>query len=120
MATAFWSMIAGPKMMWQFGELGYDYSRCYLSTNGEGGDCNTKTNPKPIRWDYYQNPERRALYDVYSKLLKLRTTSNYLSTFTNGSMAYNLAGAIKWLSTSGDSLKVMVYGNFDVVHKLQR
>src|ERR1700712_5415007 len=24
MATDFWSMMPGPKMMWQFGELGYD------------------------------------------------------------------------------------------------
>jgi len=54
------------------------------------------------------------LYDVYSKLFKLRNTSNYLSTFTTGSIAYNLTNAVKWLSVTSDSLKVMVYGNFDV------
>jgi len=52
LATAFYMAIPGPRMIWEFGELGYDYSRCYLSTNGEGGDCNRKLDPKPIRWDY--------------------------------------------------------------------
>ena len=115
MAAAFWSMIPGPKMIWEFGELGYDYSRCYLSTNGDGGTCNTKTDPKPIKWDYYQNVDRRALYDVYAKLLKLRTTPQYLSTFTTGATVYNLSAAVKWLSVSDNTLKVMVFGNFDVV-----
>lgn len=115
MATAFWAMIPGPKMIWQFGELGYDYSRCYLSTNGEdGGTCNKKLDPKPIKWDYYNDANRKALYDVYSKLLKLRTTPDYLSTFTTGTINSSLAGAIKWLNVSDNALKVVVYGNFDV------
>ncbi|MES2882009.1 MAG: alpha-amylase family glycosyl hydrolase, partial [Bacteroidota bacterium] len=60
--AAFLLGIPGPKMIWQFGELGYDYSRCYLSTNGEGGDCDKKLDPKPIRWDYLQVPERKQLH----------------------------------------------------------
>ncbi|QEC67318.1 T9SS type A sorting domain-containing protein [Panacibacter ginsenosidivorans] len=114
MAAAFWSMIPGPKMMWEFGELGYDYSRCYLSTNGEGGDCNKKLDPKPIRWDYYNNTNRKALYNVYANLIKLRTTPAYLSTFTTGAITSNLSGAIKWLNVSDNALKVVVYGNFGV------
>jgi len=113
MAASFWAMEPGPKMLWEFGEVGYDFSinRC---TNGTINDA-CRLDPKPIRWDYYQNADRRALYDVYSKLLKLRTYPNYVSTFTTGVIADNLANAIKWESASGDSLKVMVVGNFDVV-----
>jgi glycosidase len=117
MAAAFWAMIPGPKMIWQFGELGYDYSRCYLSTNGEGGDCNKKLDPKPIKWDYYNNTNRKALYNVYSNLIKLRTMPAYLSTFTTGIINSNLSGAIKWLNVSDNALKVVVYGNFDVTTK---
>ncbi|NNV57844.1 alpha-amylase family glycosyl hydrolase [Limnovirga soli] len=117
MAAAFWSMIPGPKMIWEFGELGYDYSRCYLSNNGEGGNCNTKTDPKPIKWDYYQNADRKALYNVYSNLVKLRTTSQYINTFTTGTMNYALSSSIKWFSTSSSDLRVMVVGNFDVTAK---
>jgi glycosidase len=113
MAAAFWSMIPGPKMMWEFGELGYDFSinRCI---DGSISD-NCRTDPKPVRWDYYEDADRKALYDVYSKLLKLRTTENYDSAFTTGAINDDLGSAIKWESISGDSLKVMVLGNFDVV-----
>lgn len=112
MAAAFWSMQPGPKMLWQFGELGYDTSirRC---SNGSYDDA-CRTDPKPIKWNYYQNADRKALYDVYSKMIKLRTYPNYTSTFITGAINYNLANAIKWESVSGDSLKVMVLGNFDV------
>lgn len=114
MAAAFLTMVPGPKMIWQFGELGYDYSRCYLSTNGEEGDCNKKLDPKPIKWDYYSDPNRKALYDVYANLLRLRAKPQYLSTFTTGTINSSLGGAIKWLNVSDNALKVVVYGNFDV------
>lgn len=61
-AAAFFFTIPGPKMIWQFGELGFDYS---IEYNGRVGN-------KPIRWDYIEDSERRALYDVYSNLIKLK------------------------------------------------
>ncbi len=42
LAAAFFITVPGPKMIWQFGELGYDYSIDY---NGRVGN-------KPIKWDY--------------------------------------------------------------------
>ena len=48
--AAFMLTIPGPKMIWQFGELGYDYSRCYLSSNNdESGNCDKKLDPKSFR-----------------------------------------------------------------------
>ena len=113
MAAAFWAMIPGPKMLYQFEELGYDYS---INTCSDGVTINTtcRTDPKPIRWDYLQNPDRLALYKVYSKLLNLRNVPSYLSTFTTGTVKKDLSGEIKWMSVSGPLLQVMVYGNFDV------
>jgi hypothetical protein len=104
-------MIPGPKMMWMFGELGYDYSPNACSN---GSTTCGSTDPKPIRWDYFTQPNRLALYNVYSKLLNLRNVPAYLSTFTTGSVNKNLSGAIKWMSVYGTPLQVMVYGNFDV------
>lgn len=74
--------IPGPKMLWQFGELGYDFSigRCEDGTI-KPNDC--RTSPKPIRWDYYQSALRRRLYTATAALLHLRKnmgvfeTSNY-------------------------------------------
>lgn len=61
--------LPGPKMIWQFGELGYDFEL-----------NNDRLAKKPIRWDYYAVSERKALYDVYSKINKLRTTDPIFST----------------------------------------
>lgn len=60
--AAFLLCTPGPKMIWQFGELGYDYS---IEENG-------RTGRKPVRWDYSDLPERAGLYDKYAKLLALR------------------------------------------------
>ena len=114
MAASFWAMTPGPKMLWQFGELGYDYSINYCPSNGTVSD-QCRLDPKPVRWDYQQNAERKLLYNVYSALLQLRNTPNYISTFTtNTDVSWNLSGGFKWIKTESDSLKVVVIGNFDV------
>ncbi len=51
-----------PKMMWQFGELGYDVS---IEDNG-------RTGKKPAKWEYYNNSDRRAIYNAIGKILKWR------------------------------------------------
>ncbi|OSZ81048.1 hypothetical protein CAP36_07375 [Chitinophagaceae bacterium IBVUCB2] len=116
--AAFMLTIPGPKMIWQFGELGYDFSRCYLSTNGEGGDCNTKTDQKPIRWDFQTVIQRQRLYDVYSSLNKLRFHPWYKDVFigNNITLARNLSGAFKTMTmrSATDSSMMCVVGNFDV------
>lgn len=116
--TAFLLTTPGPKMIWQFGELGYDFSRCHLSTNGEGGDCNTKTDAKPIRWDFQQVAERKKLYDVYSSLNKLRFHPFYKDVFigNNITLARNLSGGFKtmMIRSATDSSMICVFGNFDV------
>ena len=60
---AFHFLTPYPKMMWQFGELGYDVS---IEENG-------RTGRKPVRWDYFEDADRRALYDAMSKIISWRT-----------------------------------------------
>ncbi len=62
LASAFLFCTPGPKMIWQFGELGYDIS---IDENG-------RTGKKPVLWEYYDVPERKGLYETYSKLIKFR------------------------------------------------
>jgi glycosidase len=113
MAAAFWAMIPGPKMMWQFGELGYDYS---INTCSDGFTISNgcRLDPKPIRWDYKSNANRQSLYNVYSKLFALRKYAPYLPTFTTNDIEYALGGAFKYLKVTSPSLKICVVGNFDV------
>jgi 1,4-alpha-glucan branching enzyme len=112
MAAAFFAMIPGPKMIWQFGELGYDYSINTCSDLTISNNC--RLSKKPIKWDYYSNASRKSLYDVYTQLIKLKLTPNYLSTFTTANSAYDMVSNVKWLKLTTDSLNVVVVGNFDV------
>ena len=60
---AFHFLTPYPKMMWQFGELGYDVS---IEENG-------RTGRKPVRWNYFEDANRKALYDALSKIISWRT-----------------------------------------------
>jgi 1,4-alpha-glucan branching enzyme len=93
--------IPGPKMVWQFGELGYDYS---IMFNGE------RTAPKPVRWDYFNQPERQALYHVYSGMATLRKCD----AFRFGSFSGDFGGSGKRMWISHSSMNVVIAGNMDV------
>ena len=83
--AAFFLTVPGPKMIWQFGELGYDVS-INANQSGEVVDGEEhRTDRKPIHWDYYDDANRKGLYDVYSKLMELRNENPELfdeATFT--------------------------------------
>jgi len=108
MATAFFYTIPGPKMLWQFGEMGYDFSinRCTNGTISE--DC--RLSPKPIRWDYKEDLNRKRLLDVTSALIKLKTDTDVINTT---SYIHKLSGAEKYIKLNGD-VDALVVGNFDV------
>jgi len=116
LTAAFLLTIPGPKMIWQFGELGYDISRCYLSSNNdESGNCDKKTDPKPIRWDYKADPRRQRVFNIYSGLNALRFHHWYKDLFQTGTIEQSMAGGFKWLKVaSGDTSKLVVVGNFGV------
>ncbi len=99
-AAAFFFTIPGPKMLWQFGELGYDYS---INFGGRLGD-------KPIRWDYYYNPNRLKLYKTMEAIIKLR---NSYSVF-QGRAVMNVTDSMKTISFPDSSMKVKIVGNFGV------
>ncbi len=69
---AFHFLSPGSKLMWQFGELGYDIS---IFENG-------RTGKKPVKWDYLEDVYRRQLYDNVSKILNFRK-SNQHSIYAN-------------------------------------
>ncbi len=113
MATVFWAMAPGPKMLTEFGELGFDYSInwCTNGTVDATGGC--RLTPKPIRWDYLADSSRKQLHDVYASMLQLR--GSYPGLDVPSGLTYSLNGAFKSLQLSSDSLRVAVIGNFDVV-----
>jgi hypothetical protein len=113
MTAAFFFSIPGPKMIWQFGELGYDFSinTCEDGTVNE----NCRLARKPIRWDYYNESERENLYDVYSKMFDLKV--NYPAVDKDAEVALNLGGVTKSIVSSKGDDYMFVIGNFDVVEQ---
>lgn len=93
--------IPGPKMIWQFGELGYDYSIFY---NGD------RTAGKPPRWDYFNHPARQELYRVYSAMAALRKRD----AFRYGSFSGDLGGLGKRISITHGSMNVVIAANMGV------
>ncbi|SHK79205.1 Por secretion system C-terminal sorting domain-containing protein [Hymenobacter psychrotolerans DSM 18569] len=100
-AAAFFFLVPGPKMVWQFGEVGYDVSI----------DFNGRTGNKPIRWTYYDEQPRRQLYDAYRYLIGLKKAD---PVFETGTFTQNVTGATKTLHLSSSAQNITVVGNFDV------
>lgn len=109
LASTFFYTIPGPKMLWQFGELGYEFSINYCP-DGTIGNC--RVDPKPIRWDYADSPNRTRIYDVKRALIGLKTDYDAFST-TN--FQTFLQGPTKRLHLLHPDMDVAVLGNFNVV-----
>jgi hypothetical protein len=91
----------GPRMIWQFGELGYD-----ISIDVPCRVCN-----KPILWNYFAEARRKQLYDVYAAMMHLRNT---YSTFTTLNFNYMLSGAVKRMKLNDPAMNSVVLTNFSV------
>lgn len=114
--AAFFFTVPGPKMIWQFGELGYDVSRD-ANQNGDiipGEDH--KTAPKPIHWEYKDVPERNQLYTIYSRLINLRKNNSSLfsqDAFKEWRVSVNDWNNGRYLKLETvDGKKLIVTGNF--------
>ncbi len=108
-AAAFFFTVPGPKMIWQFGELGYDYSINQCVDGGIREECRTER--KPVRWDYFGDWQRRRLYDVYAMLIGLRRDHEVFGT---SDFYTSLGGAMKRIHLNHPSNQVTVLGNFGV------
>ena len=108
-AGAFFFTVPGPKMIWQFGELGYDISI------DEGG----RTGNKPILWEYATEPDRFAIYETWKDLIKLKLEESIFAT-TDFSLDLDAATGLKTIhltdnTATGDEINyVTIVGNFGV------
>ena len=104
--AAFSLLIPGPKMIWQFQELGYDIS---IEENG-------RTGAKPLHWDYLQVPERKALYDGYSRILSWRRSNpEFFRSDATYSASLSSGKKIRHISvSSSEGGTFYLVGNFDV------
>jgi hypothetical protein len=108
MAAAFFLTYPGPKQIWQFGELGYDFSINYPS-----GTENDRLTPKPIRWDYYGDELRNKLYKTYSALIKLRK-SEVVFHDPSANTELSVETSMKRIRSAHYNLRAVIIGNFGV------
>ncbi len=106
MAAAFCFLFPGPKMMWQFDELGYDID---INFNGRVGN-------KPLPWgpgslEYYEDSLRQYIYDAYRGILDLRRQigpANMSAADTD----HRLFGPTRRLSYDMTDTDLVLIGNF--------
>lgn len=100
-AAAFFLTIPGPKMIWQFGELGYDIS---IDENG-------RTGKKPIHWEYQDDPNRKRVFQVFAALAKIKKEE---VAFESDDFSLNTSQALKQIEINHADMDVRIIGNFDV------
>jgi glycosidase len=105
LTIAFNVLIPGPKMIWEFGELGYDYS-----IDASGG----RVEPKPVPWNWLNLENRKEAYNAVSKIITLRRL--YPDAFTKGSFGLNIAQT-DWangrrIALTHNDLNMVALGNF--------
>ena len=104
--AAFFLTVPGPKMVWQFGEIGYDVS---IEENG-------RTGRKPLHWEYLEDADRKSVHDTYVHLAELRNAAPELfdatGPFTWKVAVTNWANGRILYSESVTGKKLMVMGNF--------
>ena len=107
LAHAFLLALPGPKMIWQWGEMGYDISifDCGNGTFSEG--C--KLDEKPERWWYLDNPDRRALAKTIAALGRLKRDQ---PAFNGWDFSTDLAGSLKRINLYNPSQNAVILGNF--------
>lgn len=99
LAGAMFFTIPGPKMIWQFGELGYDVSI----------DDPCRLCAKPLHWEYQQDYRRAYLFKVWAELIKLKKSHD---VFKTTDFTLDAAGAYKSLHLNHPDMNVMVVANF--------
>jgi glycosidase len=99
-AAAMFFLTEGPKMIWQFGELGYDISI----------DLNGRTGKKPVKWDYFDESGRKKLYQTYAELIKLKSILEISGVKFN----YQLSGKFKQIKIENGAQKSIILANFDL------
>lgn len=103
-------LVPGPKMIYHFGDLGYENS-IFMCSNGTvnspfdstPGDCKLDTKQQP-QWtgNWLGNVNRRKVYDDWAKMISLKKVEN---VFENGQHAWNQSATGRprldiWTSTT--------------------
>ena len=110
-AAAFNYLQPGPKMIWQFDELGYDID---INFNGRVGR-------KPYVWGagslkYYNSTLRQHIYKAYQGILHVRNTIGP-ELLKAAQKSHQQTGDVRRLSYNTSGIDLVVIGNFALTSK---
>jgi glycosidase len=121
----FFLTVPGPRMLWQFGELGYGWGingeECLKPGDGSHGECPAfapgRTAQKPLPWtsprQYHLDPDRQNLYQTWAALIHLRSAHPvFTSPETAVQMNVGQGVAGRRIKLSLDDAQVVIIGNF--------
>lgn len=117
-------LVPGPKMIWHFGELGWENSIFTCNDNtvntdfdAIGGDCKLDTKPQP-QWvnNWLGNSNRSKIYNDWAKMITLKKTEPVFLGTAVMTNANSLTVNIKITNaslTSAQLKDVLILANFD-------
>ena len=113
-AGALFFGIPGPKMIWQFGELGYDVSINTCADGTISEECRLSNKESAFSLGMEENIRRVQLYNTWSRIISLRNTEKIFHT-TN--FITNLLSDLKYIQlfsedNNGIISEVLIVGNF--------
>lgn len=109
--VAFNVLLNGSHMLWQFEEIGYDFSIESSASDPEGTDHRVDPKPRPELYGYFRNANRVAAYTKCAQLIQLRTRI-MPTVFEGNPSAINVGSGVKvrYVQWGND---VYVVANFD-------
>ncbi|MFV8392382.1 alpha-amylase family glycosyl hydrolase [Flavobacterium sp. LB2P6] len=118
-------LVPGPKMIWQFGELGWE-SSIFACNNGSvnspsdatSGDCKLDTKQQP-QWvnNWLGDTNRSKIYNDWSKMITMKTVEPVFSgtaTMSNTSSLYPNIKITNSALASSQLKDVLILANFNV------
>lgn len=108
LVAAFNLLLPGPRMVWQFGELGYDIS---IDENGRTGE-------KSSAWElgYDQESERQEIYNLYRHTFTFRNKYSLYSDVDYGNIGSTTDWNRRFSLYDGSSTQVIAVGDFDTAN----
>jgi glycosidase len=112
LAGLFFLTVPGPKMIWQFGELGFDFSINTCVNGTISNDCRLAR--KPIKWDYFTDAKRKHVYSTWATLNAFRQQH---PVFHTSDFTLNVSTLVKSIQLRHVTMDVVIIGNFDITNK---
>ena len=118
LGAAFFFTVPGPKMLWQFEELGYDKSINFCPNGTINNNC--RVDNKPLPWGtsglgYYTNDDRQRLYGTLASINRLVNSNT--AVFKTGTFVWSTTGDIRTIKITHPTMDVAIVGNFSLTYK---